>query len=81
MSFFNEKRLLAFETGKFICDKCGAEMIFRDRWETELFCPKCGYEVSSEKYGFESEEEYEATYPILDESDDLAEDEESEEDW
>lgn len=66
-SFFNEKRLLAFETGKFICAECGAEMMFEDKWEEHLYCPKCGYKVTAERYGFDSEEEYEAQYPTLEE--------------
>lgn len=66
MSVFNEKRWLAFETGKFICAKCGEEMIFEDEWEENLLCPKCGYRVTAEMYGFDSEEEYEAVYPIID---------------
>lgn len=66
MSIFNEKRWLAFETGKFICAKCGKEMIFEDRWEEHLLCPYCGYRIEVEKYGFDNEEEYEAVYPILD---------------
>ena len=79
MSIFNEKRWLAFETGKFICPECGNEMVFRDKWETELFCPDCGYEVELEKYGFDSEEEYEAAYPIIDIVEDQTEEESEEE--
>ena len=67
MSFFNEKRWEAFETGKFICAKCGAEMIFTDRWEEKLLCPKCGYRINAEMYGFDSQEEYDALYPTLEE--------------
>lgn len=66
-SFFNEKRLLAFETGKFICAKCGAEMKFEDKWEERLYCPKCGFKITAERYGFDSDEEYEALYPTLEE--------------
>lgn len=65
--FFNEKRLLAFATGKFICAKCGAEMEFEDKWEERLLCPKCGFKVMTEHYGFDSDEEYEAQYPTLEE--------------
>lgn len=65
MGIFSELRWQAFATGKFVCPKCGSEMVFRDRWETELFCPDCGYEVDSERYGFESEAEYDEAYPIL----------------
>ena len=66
MSIFNEKRWLAFETGKFICAKCGAEMKFTDKWEEELLCPKCGHRIETERYGIDSEEEYDALYPIVD---------------
>ena len=65
MSIFNEKRWLAFETGKFICAKCGATMKFTDKWEDRLLCPKCGYEIELELYGMDDEEEYDALYPIL----------------
>lgn len=65
MSIFNEKRWLAFETGKFICAKCGATMKFTDKWEDKLLCPKCGYEIELELYGIDDEEEYDALYPIL----------------
>lgn len=65
MSIFNEKRWLAFETGKFICAKCGATMKFTDKWEDRLLCPKCGYEIELELYGMDGEEEYDALYPIL----------------
>ena len=65
MSIFNEKRWLAFETGKFICAKCGATMKFTDKWEDRLLCPKCGYEIELELYGIDDEEEYDALYPIL----------------
>ena len=65
MSFFNEKRWLAFETGKFTCAKCGAEMKFEVKWEEHLYCPRCGYEVDAERYGFGSDEVYEALCPTL----------------
>lgn len=65
MSIFNEKRWLAFETGKFICAKCGATMKFTDKWEDKLLCPKRGYEIELELYGIDDEEEYDALYPIL----------------
>jgi len=65
MSIFNEKRWLAFETGKFICAKCGATMKFTDKWEDRLLCPKCGYEIELELYGIDDEEEYDALYPVL----------------
>ena len=65
MSIFSEKKYEALATGKYICAKCGAEMIFEDKWEEKLACPKCGYKVDAELYGIESEEEYEALYPIV----------------
>ena len=65
MSIFNKKRWLAFETGKFICAKCGATMKFTNKQEDRLLCPKCGYEIELELYGIDDEEEYEALYPIL----------------
>lgn len=65
MSIFSDKLLEALESGKFICSKCGAEMRFKDKWEDRLVCPKCGYELDTDLYGIESEEEYEALYPVL----------------
>lgn len=70
MSIFNEKRWLAFETGKFICAKCGATMKFTDKWEDRLLCPKCGYKIELELYGIDDEEEYDVLYPILPENND-----------
>lgn len=65
MSIFSDKLLEALESGKFICSKCGTEMRFKDKWEDRLICPKCGYELDTDLYGIESEEEYEALYPVL----------------
>lgn len=65
MRIFSEKLWLALESGKFICSKCGAKMRFKDKWEDRLICPKCGYELDTDLYGIESEEEYEALYPVL----------------
>jgi tRNA(Ile2) C34 agmatinyltransferase TiaS len=65
MSIFSEKWWMAFETGKYICSECGGEMKFTNKWEDRLRCPKCGHEVQTDLYGIESEEEFDALYPIL----------------
>ena len=65
MSIFSEKRWEAFATGKFICSKCWAEMVFEDKFEENLICPKCSYKIPLELYGIESEEELNALFPIM----------------
>ena len=67
MSMFNEKWIEAMLTGNYICSKCGAKMEFEDEWEEVLICPNCGYDMDADKYGFESDEEYEAFYPTKEE--------------
>ena len=64
MSIFSEEQWRALMTGKYYCAECGSEMKFTDEWEDHLICPKCGYEVDAEMYGF-TDEEYDALYPIL----------------
>lgn len=66
-SFFNKKAIEALLTGKYICSQCGAEMEFEDEWEDVLICPCCGNSIDSERYGFESDEEYDALYPTKEE--------------
>ncbi len=66
-SFFNKKAIEALLTGKYICSQCGAEMEFEDEWEDVLICHCCGSSIDSERYGFESDEEYEALYPTKEE--------------
>lgn len=66
MYFFNEAKIKAFETGRYICEKCGSVMKFENEWEETLICEKCGHEVELEKYGF-TDEEYEDLYPTLEE--------------
>jgi len=67
MSVFSEKYYEALATGKFLCSKCKARMKFEDKWESTLICPKCGYRVETQFYGFENEEEFKAAYPTLEE--------------
>jgi DNA-directed RNA polymerase subunit M/transcription elongation factor TFIIS len=67
MSVFSEKYYEAIRTGKFYCAKCKALMRFVDKWEDKLICPKCGYIVETQFYGFETEEEFKAAYPTLEE--------------
>lgn len=61
--FFNEKRRKALETGIYICPKCNHVMEFENEWEDTLVCPHCGHDLDVEKYGFDSDEEYENLYP------------------
>ena len=63
MSFFNDKRIDAMMSGRYICDQCGSVMEWEDEWEDSLICPNCGNSVNPEKYGFSSDEEYEALFP------------------
>lgn len=65
MIFFNEAKIKAFETGRYICEKCGSVMKFENEWEETLVCEKCGHEIELERYGF-TDEEYEDLYPTLD---------------
>lgn len=67
MSFFNEKQIKAMFGHNYICSKCGGKMEFEDEWEDTLICPVCGYDIDLDRYGFESDEEYEAQYPTREE--------------
>ena len=44
-----------------------AVMKFEDKWEDVLICPECGHSIDSDRYGCESDEEYEALYPTEEE--------------
>ncbi len=67
MSIFNEKQIKAMFSRNYICSKCGGKMEFEDEWENTLVCPQCGHDIDLERYGFESDEEYEALYPTKEE--------------
>ena len=67
MGFFNDKQVEAFETDRYICSECGAVMEFEDKWEDVLICPECGHSIDSDRYGCESDEEYEALDPTEEE--------------
>ena len=67
MSFWNEEQRRALLTGNYYCPECGARMEWEDDWEETLICPECGLDIDSDHYGFDSEEEYEAMYPTLEE--------------
>lgn len=66
--FFNEKRVEAMKTGRYICDVCRGLMVFEDKAETILVCPKCGRSMPIERYGFASDEEFRAMYPLIGDS-------------
>ena len=66
MSFVSAKHLKAWETGEYPCERCDGLMEFEDENEDTLVCPKCGYSVAVDKYGF-SDEEYAALYPTKEE--------------
>ena len=67
MSIFNDKRIEAMNSGEYFCRECGALMGFEDEWEENLICNNCNHEEELDRYGFNSEEEYEAMYPTLEE--------------
>jgi len=62
MSFFNDAQIRGMKTGEYLCEECGSVMSFEDKWEEILVCPKCGYSVALDRYGF-TEEEYTNHYP------------------
>lgn len=62
---FNEKQIEGLRTGKYVCEQCGAKMIFEDEKERDvLVCTnsECSYSTDLDHYGF-TDEEYEAQYP------------------
>lgn len=67
MGFFNKMQKLAMITGHYICSECGKSMEFEDEWKDTLVCPHCGHSVDLDRYGFESDEEYESLYPTREE--------------
>lgn len=40
-------------TGWFICPECGGYMNYEDSVEDVLVCEDCGYDMPTERYGFE----------------------------
>lgn len=67
MSIFNKAQIHGFKTGEYFCERCGKLMEFEDEEARDvLVCPKCGYSVDLDHYGF-TDEEYEALYPTLEE--------------
>lgn len=52
----------AFETGNYICPKCGKSMQFENEWKDTLVCVHCGYDMDIEHYGL-TDEEYNDLYP------------------
>lgn len=76
-----ERQRDAIWSGIYICPMCGAKMEFIDDNEEFLNCPSCGYDVDSERYGFESEEDYDDMFPGPEEFfDDYDEEEDEDED-
>lgn len=67
MGFFNDALVEALFTGNYVCRECGAPMEFEDEWKDILVCPSCGYSVELDRYGFDSDEEYDALYPTKEE--------------
>ena len=66
-SFFNDKQIEAFTTGKYYCKECGSMMEFEDEDDHDvLICPSCGAETDVDHYGF-TDEEYDALYPTMEE--------------
>jgi DNA-directed RNA polymerase subunit M/transcription elongation factor TFIIS len=60
---FNGKQIEAMLTQRWICPCCGAEMIFEDDNEDILVCLSCGNSIDLDRYGYDSDEEYEKAYP------------------
>lgn len=67
MGFFNDARIEAMLTGRYICSKCGAMMEFENDMEDSLVCPSCGHDVDIDRYGAEDDEDYDALYPTEEE--------------
>lgn len=72
MGLFNDKQIEAMFGGGYTCSKCGAKMVFEDKWEDTLVCNNCGHSVALELYGAEDEEDYDSLYPR---QEDVADDE------
>jgi transcription initiation factor IIE alpha subunit len=63
MSIFNEKMVESMFTRNYTCPECGGKMEFEDENEDTLVCPSCGHDMDLDRYGFDSDEEYDAAYP------------------
>lgn len=81
MGFYNKKHIEAFHTNEYFCDKCESLMQFEDEWEETLICPKCGRSMDSDRYRFESDEEYEALFPTKEELEEIENDDKDENDY
>lgn len=70
MSFFNERQIEGFLTGKYVCDECGCQMEFENEAEDILVCPECGNSVDLDHYGFNGDEKYESLYQLIENEED-----------
>lgn len=67
MDMFNDAMREAFRTGRYICNQCGADMVFEDEiMRDTLVCENCGNSMELDHYGF-TDEEYEQLYPTWEE--------------
>mgnify|MGYP002523194340 CR=1 FL=1 len=53
---FNKAMIKALETGEYICQECGATMVFEDDQEYTLVCLECGWSTDLDHYGYTDEE-------------------------
>ena len=69
MSLLNDKLRHGLVTGEYLCEECGSLMIFEDEELRDiLICPKCGYSVDIDDYGFKDDPEAaERRYPTEEE--------------
>ena len=47
---------------KYVCPRCGNELVFFDDMEDVLVCEKCGYDIDIDEYGL-TEDEIADMYP------------------
>ena len=67
MSIFNDKMLEGMFGGTYTCSQCGGKMEFEDEYGDVLICESCGHSLDYDRYGCESDDEYDALYPTLEE--------------
>ena len=67
MGFFNKDLVDGLLGRGYYCSICGEKMFFENEYEETLICPNCGHETPLERYGAESDEDYEAMYPSKEE--------------
>ena len=56
------KAIKTIVTGKYICPKCGHEMVVDQEWDDLIWCPNCNYDTDFD--GYISNENYDDLYDI-----------------